>query len=178
MRTKDHRSLGKYLLRELEGSRFQRAAFLWGSIQPDVNCLSHFSGLSVKGHHCACCTFRIEKLLCRIKEKKDSALRYYRAGKLIHYLADSFTFTHNEFFSGSLREHVKYEHMLSRRLKCAFEDSTERDRNLLPGIDVMEIIMNLHRQYMESRRNEMDDIRYIIEAASTAVHMSMKSRPR
>ena len=88
MRTKDHRNLGKYLLRELEVSGFQRAAFLWGSIQPDVNCLSHFSGLSVKGHHCASCTVRIEKLLRRIKEKRDSAFKYYMAGKLMHYLAD------------------------------------------------------------------------------------------
>lgn len=177
MRTKDHRNLGKYLLRELEVSGVQRAAFLWGSIQPDVNCLSHFSGLSVKGHHCASCTVRIEKLLRRIKEKRDSAFKYYMAGKLMHYLADSFTFTHNDFFSGSLREHVMYEHMLSRRLECVFEDSTERDMNLFPGIDIMEILRNMHRQYVESRRSELDDIRYIVEAALAAMHISMKSRP-
>lgn len=92
MKTKDHRSLGKYLLRELEVSGFKRAAFLWGSIQPDVNCFSHFSGLSVKGHYCTSCTFR----------------------------ADSFTFTHNDFFSGSLREHVKYEHEIKASLGVFF----------------------------------------------------------
>ena len=39
-------------------------------------------------------------------------MRNYLLGKLIHYIADAFTFPHNNVFKGNLVQHCKYENKL------------------------------------------------------------------
>lgn len=178
MRTKDHRTLGRYLSETVEMTYFGRAAFVWGSIEPDINCLTHFRGFTVKGHQRESCEIRIGRLHDKIKKRRMNILNCYAAGKLMHYMADIFTFTHNDMFTGSLKEHVEYEHMLSRRFADIFASGEINDGDSVSENDITEMISRLHRQYCVSRRNEMDDIRYIIEAATKALDMIITCRPR
>ena len=45
-------------------------------------------------------------------EEMTEIKRCYLLGKLIHYVADAFTFPHNNVFKGNLVQHCKYENKL------------------------------------------------------------------
>ena len=92
----------------------RKAAFLYGSVEPDIILVSYLSGSmhgkSFHGHDYRNMSKRIQSVLARMQEGKGHGLVHsYRLGKLIHYIADSFTFPHNEMFHGSLRSHMLYE---------------------------------------------------------------------
>ena len=86
-------------------------------------------------------------------------------GKLTHYLADAFTYPHNENYPDSLMEHRRYEDTLREYLSsylnvwglCPAHPADE---------DVIDCLKDLHRQYMEAAADMRRDVRYIIQATS------------
>lgn len=178
MRTIDHKLLGTYLIQkmELQGtlSGISKIAFLWGNIEPDINCLTHLKGFlhnrQFHGHNFQNGRSRIKSLLRKIQRGHVAVIRYYRMGKVMHYMADTFTFPHNEFFPGDITQHVNYEHMLHHQFlsvihsKADAEDSVTKKRNQW-------IVFNReHRQYVSDRKNALDDIRYILASTSRCLN--------
>ena len=53
------------------------------------------------------------KMIDKLKNKENwSAFDFFKLGKFIHYVTDAFTYTHNDMFTGSVRQHVVYEEEL------------------------------------------------------------------
>ena len=88
--------------------------------------------------------------------------QYYTLGKLTHYLADAFTYPHNEHWPDSLMDHHRYETDL--RLSLAEHLSRQALRRRQRRQDLIAAIEQLHRQYMDSKSDLEQDIRYILEA--------------
>ena len=99
-------------------------------------------------------------------EQKDrwNLWNYYTLGKLTHYVADAFTFPHNEHWPDSLASHHVYETQLRIYLaehlrEYAFPDCSAEQLDLIPALEA------LHRQYLESRNSDLSrDTRFIVEA--------------
>ncbi|MEE0746001.1 zinc dependent phospholipase C family protein [Gallibacter sp. Marseille-QA0791] len=174
MQTIDHRMLGISLVKRLEEQQRVplgcRLMFIWGSIEPDLNYLTFLKGFlrcsSLKGHSFVNSSRRIKVLLERIDGRYPKALKYYRAGKVIHYLADAFTFPHNEAFTGNIRQHMKYEHMLHGRFTAALARWEGRRRRKMGKKELLDAFDSAHERYIRRRRAEMDDIRYILALAN------------
>ena len=120
MRTKDHMALGRLLLEQTEQPALQRhrTAFLLGCVEPDRNPLTYLRGSRrhrlLRGHNAGNSQAYIRWQLDRLERRGvGSAYSCFALGTLLHYIADEFTYAHNESFTGTLREHVRYEHSLS-----------------------------------------------------------------
>jgi len=108
-----------------------------------------------------------------LQKNKDWGMReYYRFGKLTHYLSDAFTYPHNENFSGSIREHRRYETELHKRFQryiilkqCVPNEGQDRS--------ACEVVELLHRQYLDAEPGKTTDVRYIVLTAATVFRMLM-----
>ncbi len=127
MQFTDHKLLSECLIKNIGCRELEEYHhwFVLGSMLPDANLFSYLEGV-LKGypfqmHFTANASARIQKMIRRlIGKKRFTWLDYYRMGVLTHYLADSFTFPHNEIFQGTMMEHAVYEgKILHPLLKCA-----------------------------------------------------------
>ena len=95
---------------------FSRLAFLYGSLEPDLNVFTYIKGHGegrVKGY--------IVKTLKELENKRFwSFSDYYKAGRISHYIVDSFTYPHTSSFEGSMKKHIEWEKRLA---KCLFSTS-------------------------------------------------------
>lgn len=108
-----------------------------------------------------------------LQKNKDWGIReYYRFGKLIHYLSDAFTYPHNENFSGSIREHRRYEAELHNRLQryIFLKQCVPNESRCQSASEVVEL---LHRQYLKAETGKTTDVRYIVMATGTVYRMIM-----
>ena len=90
--------------------------------------------------------------------------QYYTLGKLTHYLADAFTYPHNDNYPESLLEHRRYEDDLRVYFaeylhKRAIHRQQSRE-------DLISALRELHDQYMDNLSDLHRDIRYICKATS------------
>lgn len=176
MRTRDHKQLGL----ELENlfpetvTDLQRRLFLIGCVEPDKNPLTYLKG-SMKyqtfhGHNYLNSKNKIEKYICKLSQKQEwNDKDYYNLGKLMHYIADTFTFTHNEGFYGSLKEHVAYEHEL-HYLFLDTEASIEKEKYDLKaekndGKSFFFEFKKAHMTYLTTRKDMSDDVQYIYKVS-------------
>lgn len=146
-------------------------AFLLGSFQPDCNPLTYLKG-SIRarllgGHNFTNSRPYVLTRLQRLEQKDRWNLwNYYTLGKLTHYVADAFTFPHNEHWPDSLASHHVYETRLRIYLaehlrEYAFPDCSAEQLDLIPALEA------LHRQYLESRNSDLSrDTRFIVEATA------------
>lgn len=157
MRKKSHLTLASYLMNS-EGmhllSSHKKALYL-GSILPD--CTPSF----ITRRHCMEDTFSIMKkelsLLIEHYDYTKGITSYFcrHLGIILHYIADYFTFAHNGFYPGNLREHCSYEEELKHRLRAFVKaKGAKRQRTQLPvdcSVDnLCRLIQNKHRQYTAS----------------------------
>lgn len=171
MKTIDHYLLGEKILKEisLHMTKFEKEVFLLGCEEPDINPFTYLKG-SIKyekfhGHNYNNSKKLIKNYIKKLESghNKWKILKYYRLGKLIHYIADAFTFTHNDLFQGSLREHVAYE----RYLHCLIIKELEKGeiKRMLffnrTGEDIYEKLSKIHNQYLQKRKKMYDDMMYI-----------------
>ena len=142
-------------------------AFLLGSFQPDCNPLTYLKGslraYKLRGHNFSNSQIYINAHIRRLQRRaRWNVWHYYTLGKLTHYLADAFTFPHNENYPDSLIAHREYEDHLRVYLAeylCGRTLQLEQTRR-----DLTLAIDELHRRYMETRANVNQDARYILEA--------------
>ena len=169
MRGKSHRCLGKYLVQhymEEVPQRYQRA-FLLGCIEPDRNPATYLKGSIrfqwLRGHNYRNARRVMRRISQRLEDKDQFSLfDYYTLGKLTHYLADAFTYPHNENYPDSLMDHRRYEDDL--RIYLAEYLSRKKVQHQQARQDLADAIEALHQRYMESAADMRRDAEYILEA--------------
>lgn len=169
MQKRSHQLLAATLLQSEDGFRSKRfeLAFLFGSFQPDCNPLSYLKGsiraYKLRGHNYTNSQRYIQAHIDRLQQRQNwTVWQYYTLGKLTHYLADAFTYPHNEDYADSLLSHHQYETDLRAYLQEYLASRTLlRERAMA---DVSAAIEELHSQYMESVADMRRDVQYILEA--------------
>lgn len=163
MQTRDHALLGRFLL-ELKGARLDpvcRKLFLLGCIEPDWNPVTYVRG-SLKyqmlhGHNAENARAHLMRLTAKLRKSGvRTPLQWFRFGAALHYLADSFTFAHNQIFTGGLMEHHLYEKLLhpvfTIYLQAGRRESFPADKAC-------------HQRYLAEQRSYQTDCRYILGTA-------------
>ena len=97
-----------------------------------------------------------------------------RLGVQLHYLADYFTYPHNECFEGSMRDHHDYEELLYKGMKDIFESAdmyyTSSVPNPADAEELMELIRRTHRNYIDEEKMLEVDCEYIINVCAVFFH--------
>lgn len=168
MRKKSHISLARFIadnsgILELHQ---HRKAFCLGSILPD--CKPSFLTEKHQFHG----TFdKVQRYIrdltedCILEERNPRS--YWRKiGEVIHYIADYFTFPHNEIYTGSLKDHCVYEKKLISCLNEYIEsgEAMKRQRTMRIFYSVeslIDFIREKHAEYLKGRHSMADDCRYI-----------------
>jgi hypothetical protein len=176
LRKKSHISLAKYIVEDVRVPELEahRKAFYLGSILPDCK----FSFLTKRhefGETFDLVTAQIRRLSER-EGREHSNLRAYmrHLGEVIHYVADYFTFPHNNTYDGNLKDHCYYEKALKFRLREyvrsgeAFRECMEV-RHFATAEAVVSFIKNAHREYVSRKRNVEEDCRYIVRICRQVV---------
>ncbi len=163
MQGKDHLMLGKIMVDNMPLSPIKRWLFLLGCVEPDINFLTYTRG-SIKfrflhGHNADNVEGHLSRIIDRLENSGVNTLfQWFTLGTTVHYIADSFTFAHNEFFKGDLKEHMEYE----RLLHIAFEKYlNEMSFKNIKYTD----FKKYHEQYVNDTRSFITDCRYITTAA-------------
>ena len=171
MQKRSHKLLASSLLDSQNGFQRRRfeLAFLFGSFQPDCNPLSYLKGsirsYTFRGHNYTNSELYIARRIGRLqsREKGWTCWQYYTLGKLTHYLADAFTYPHNEHYPDSLLEHHRYEDALRESL-CAYLSEEGLGPALSAGCELNGCLQELHRRYMDRESDLSRDVRYITQA--------------
>ena len=181
MRKKSHISLAKYIVEDVKVPELEahRKAFYLGSILPD--CKPSF----LTQRHEFDRTFdMVKERICDLSKDSDLVHRNARAymrhlGEVIHYIADYFTFPHNETYDGSLKDHCYYEKDLKFRLReyvrsgKAFQGQQEGERLKTPEA-IVSFIQAMHREYVSRKRNVEEDCRYIVRVCLLVVQAILR----
>ena len=88
----------------------------------------------------------------------------YRLGKLMHYIADSFTFPHNRIFSGTLREHMLYEDGLEEVLRKSLKEGLIPLQQDEKSPDCT-YIRRKHNEYIKTVNSMETDAFYIVSVS-------------
>ena len=171
MQMKDHKILAKFLAAKLGTniSKFYKNMFILGNIEPDMNPFTYlhgwFFGEKFHGHNYENILPVMRKLFDSLKKKEHFGMwEYYYLGKLIHYVADSFTFVHNKEYSGSIKEHRSYERELHEKFSSMIQKQKSAGKMRLAA-DSFVAIEILHGAYVLETGSIEKDCRYIIRAA-------------
>ena len=169
MQKRSHRLLASALLRSQQGFHAKRfeLAFLFGSFQPDCNPLTYLKGSwrgqKLRGHNFSNSQLYIYTRIHRLQRRTHWTMwQYYTLGKLTHYLADAFTYPHNEHYPESLIAHRQYEADLRQYLADYLENRTLRRANARQ--DLVDAISELHAQYMSTVTDMRRDVQFILRA--------------
>lgn len=171
MKKRSHKLLASALLERGHGfsARRYELAFLFGSFQPDCNPLTYLKGslraYTFRGHNFSNSQRYINAHIASLQHcRRWSVWQYYTLGKLTHYLADAFTYPHNETFPDGLRDHRTYEdrlrEYLAGHLACQQVDPE------LAGEDLPAALEALHHRYLADPSSLPRDAQYILEATS------------
>lgn len=170
MQKRSHKLLARTLLDSCNGfpkKRFE-LAFLFGSFQPDCNPLSYLKGSihgkTFMGHNFSNSQRYIDRRIARLQTRSDWRIwQYYTLGKLTHYLADAFTYPHNETYPDNIAAHHRYENALRVRF-AEYLPGKEVSCQVPSSQDLSGEIDQLHRQYLSSASNWLRDSDYILKA--------------
>ena len=171
MQKRSHKLLASTLLRNAHGFRARRfeLAFLFGSFQPDCNPLSYLKGSlharKLRGHNFSNSQPYIFKQIQKLQRCEHWTIwQYYTLGKLTHYLADAFTYPHNDHYCHSLMEHRRYENELRLYLRNYLRSrSLQREQRRR---DLTHVLEELHQQYVTASSGMYRDAQYILKATS------------
>lgn len=169
MRKKSHVSLSVYLVHNLDSVLLEnhKKAFIMGSILPDCKPSFVTTKHNMDETFDMVCNF-ISQLTVDSSDFKRISTAYCRKlGEVTHYLADYFTFPHNDLFDGNIKEHCIYEKQLKYALKeyiqsddvyinTGIADSFEKPDQLC------DFVMDLHAQYLQCNKTVESDCRYIV----------------
>lgn len=179
MRGNSHRQLGTLLAEKYLTHLPERSVtlFLLGCIQPDRNPATYLKGsvreLWLRGHHWPNSRRYICKLIARLQKRQHlQPLDCYQLGKLMHYLADAFTYPHNPHFPGTLADHRKYEIVLQQRFLKILPHTTLSPA--APFRDPWAAVCVLHRKYAAHPGDPERDIRYCLRACNTVMALLLQ----
>lgn len=168
MRKKSHISLGKYLVEasDIRELRKHRKAFLVGCILPD--CKPSF----ITKRHEIQETYELVKDQIRMLSEDYNIMRfnqifYWRkSGEILHYIADFFTYPHNEIYEGTLRDHCKYENYLKHYMRYYLHSGRVLGHQGMPEQfssveDIYEYVEREHARYLAGNHGLGNDTSYI-----------------
>ena len=172
MQKRSHKLLASALLQRENGFHAKRyeLAFLFGSFQPDCNPLTYLKGSirakTLGGHNFSNSQRYILSHIERLqrRQRRWTVWQYYTLGKLTHYLADAFTYPHNEHYPNSLLDHHQYETDLRSYLEEYLKARTMRRKQFRE--DVAGAIKQPHDYYVQAAADQRMDVQYILEATS------------
>ena len=171
MQKRSHKLLAATLLENTQGFQARRfeLAFLFGSFQPDCNPLTYSKGslraYKFRGHNYSSSQHYIYSRISRLQRRQRWTIwQYYTLGKLTHYLADAFTYPHNENYPDSMLCH----HQDETDLRAYLEEylATRALRREKFRQDVADALQELHRQYMAGVADMRKDVQFILKATS------------
>ncbi len=181
MRKKSHISLARYMVENLDDEELKkhRWSFYMGSILPDIKPSFLYERHEISGTFPAL-TRRIERLPDRTRKAGEKNRRYFLdLGQISHYLADYFTYPHNEIYQGGLREHCSYEEELKHSLRSYLKSGEAKRDHGADGQWADEtpestgafcgLILKAHRDYIDRKHDVEDDIRHIVEVNQWAL---------
>jgi len=176
MRKKSHILLASYLVRDIQTEQLlqHKKAFCLGSILPDckpsfLTTKHEFQGTfdMVQG--------RIENLSKKERYFGNNQRAYVRQiGEVIHYIADYFTFPHNNTYTGNLKDHCTYEKELKFGLRkyiksgqvSEYRPFVKQFENLQ---QLFEFIKTVHMEYLSRKRNVEEDCIFIVNTCRQVV---------
>ena len=168
-----HLQLGDFLkshyLERVSGLQIQ--AFLFGCVEPDVNPFTYLKGSircrMLHGHNFPNAAAYMLRLSQKLENKKRwSLVDFYSLGKLMHYIADAFTYAHNCSFPPNLWLHRKYELQLHRYFT---EYLKHPQIQITKEHSVFDTISCLHREYSALHPDVFLDTRYAINACCSVM---------
>ena len=175
MRKKSHISLARYMVDCLNDAELKKYKFFFylGSILPDIKPSFVYRRHEVNG------TFPdIRRHIKRLSEgekvtRKKGRKYYMDLGQVSHYLADYFTFPHNENYTGSLKDHCNYEeklkHDLREYLDCNKREHLREKESFGNAEALCNFIQAMHDDYIQRKHDVEDDIQHIIEVNEKAL---------
>lgn len=173
VRKKSHISLAGFLVRGMDHELLNRRwrSFYLGNLLPDCK----VSFVTVRHEYEKTYELMASMLKRLIEEEgywSPDSMRYVRdLGQVFHYIADYFTFPHNQHFPGTLKDHCIYEEHLKKGLRTYIRNgkavfSTENTRNLRTAEDILHYIREMHQEYMSAPRSVEEDCAYITSVCS------------
>ena len=189
MRKKSHISLARYIVNNMEDNDLKKhkLSFYIGSVRPDIKPSFVYKRHEMDGTY-PDIRRHIERLSegRKLVEKKKGRKYYMDLGQISHYLADYFTFPHNEVYEGSLKEHCSYEEKLKRDLRNFLKGGAQGKeqhlsvRKIVEGHEhrgghfpnaeeLCDFIQKVHKDYTARRHNVEDDIHHIVEVNRMAI---------
>ncbi|MBR5489569.1 MAG: zinc dependent phospholipase C family protein [Firmicutes bacterium] len=170
MRGKSHIHLGKYIIDHyMENTGLlHRKLFLFGCIQPDRNPFTYLKGSLrhrlLQGHDYHNAMRFMQRISGRLEKRRPlNPLDCYTFGKLIHYIADAFTYVHNDAFSGSLSCHRNYERKLQNFFLTYLNQTPKPD--ISSSLSIMETIEQYHRDYCTRSQSILTDSVFALETS-------------
>ena len=177
MRKKSHISLARYLVNSkgMEELLAHKKAFYIGSIWPDCT-ISFIYRRHSKEKTFSIMRKELEKLAESYHKKGINGKFCRHLGIITHYIADYFTYPHNEFYTGSIKDHCIYEKELKfylREYVKTEEARRERLKNLnVESIDeICELIERKHKEYAKELKIVKQDCVYIVAINHMVVDM-------
>lgn len=89
-------------------------------------------------------------------------MQWFAFGTALHYIADSFTFPHNDLFSGDLIEHRNYEKLLHTEFEKYLG---EWHTTTALSANTAQSFAWFHTQYLSDTRSFLTDCQYIVNAS-------------
>lgn len=176
MRKKSHISLARYIVGTMgvEELREHKKAFYLGSILPD--CKPSFL---TKRHEINGTFDDVKRYIFDLTTFCDISARNSRAyfrnlGQVIHYIADYFTFPHNDIYQGSIKEHCMYEkelkHTLNEYIKSGEAEKNKREaQNFKTPEALLDYVLKAHEEYLKVKKTVAEDCKYIVKICHTVV---------
>ena len=171
MQKRSHKLLASTLLRDADGfsARRYELAFLFSSFQPDCNPLTYLKGSvreqRFRGHNFRNSELYINSRIRKLQRRvRWTMWQYYTLGKLTHYLADAYTYPHNDNYPDSLMDHRRYENALREYLASYLGGCGPRFESIRPREELVADLRSLHNQYMDSVAGMYRDAQFILEA--------------
>ena len=160
MRTEDHYLLASHLIGDGTTGRIKTLLFLIGNIEPDYNRFSYLGPRSTyfsHGHSFKARRHMIRRFLAA--PCTHTPLWWFRAGKVFHYITDSFTRPHNPEFNYDSPHHIVYE----LDLQEIFDEELRHRKWKIPKIegDPYDWLVRRHNAYIARSKGFEEDIGYI-----------------
>ena len=142
---------------------------------PYCNPLTYLKGslraYKFRGHNYSNSQHYIYSRISRLQRRQRWTIwQYYTLGKLTHYLADAFTYPHNENYPDSMLCHHQYETDLRAYLEEYLATRALRREKFRQ--DVADALQELHRQYMAGVADMRKDVQFILKATSLLMAFS------
>ena len=177
MHLKDHILIAKKIIskNEINIKKIFGKVFILGCIQPDINYFTYLKG-SIKykflhGHNYENSLKLIEKKIKKIcRKNRLTLIDYYNMGKVVHYIADDFTYPHNKRFMQDIREHCKYEEDLNRSFGKYINIKSENyEIEFIRKENIFNFLINMHEEYLNIKPGIQVDSYYIYKGCFSFV---------